>query len=55
MKLENHHILITGGTSGIGFALAKRFLDLGNEVLAVDFSEKNIEAAKKRAPRIADL
>ncbi|WP_056997117.1 SDR family oxidoreductase [Secundilactobacillus collinoides] len=52
MKLENHHILITGGTSGIGFALAKRFLDLGNEVLAVDFSEKNIEAAKKERPEL---
>lgn len=50
MDLTNHHILITGGTTGIGFALAKRFLDLGNAVLAVDVSDENIAKATKERP-----
>lgn len=33
MKLSGNTILVTGGASGIGLALAKRFLDSGNEVI----------------------
>jgi uncharacterized oxidoreductase len=33
MNLSGNTILVTGGASGIGLALAKRFLDRGNEVV----------------------
>lgn len=33
MKLTGNTILITGGSSGIGLAMARQFLDLGNRVI----------------------
>ncbi|NEQ70246.1 MAG: SDR family NAD(P)-dependent oxidoreductase [Symploca sp. SIO2D2] len=33
MKATHNTVLITGGTSGIGFALAQRFLREGNTVI----------------------
>lgn len=33
MKLSNNAVFITGGASGIGFALAKSFLELKNTVI----------------------
>ena len=55
MNLSNKKIVITGGTSGIGFGLAKKFLDKGNEVLAVGFNQENIERALKEEPRLKVL
>ena len=33
MKLANNTVLITGGATGIGLAIAERFLAAGSEVL----------------------
>ncbi|MBW2191828.1 MAG: SDR family NAD(P)-dependent oxidoreductase, partial [Deltaproteobacteria bacterium] len=33
MKLQGNTILLTGGSAGIGLALAKEFLALGNKVI----------------------
>ncbi|MDT2612495.1 SDR family oxidoreductase [Enterococcus dongliensis] len=55
MKLVNKHIVITGGTTGIGFQLAKHLLEAGNKVLVVDYSEQNINEALKKEPSLQTL
>ncbi|MCH5462640.1 SDR family NAD(P)-dependent oxidoreductase [Lactobacillus sp. LC28-10] len=50
MKLANHHILITGGTAGIGFALSQKFVELGNTVLVVDSNEEKLDEVKSILP-----
>lgn len=46
MKLTNNTILITGGGSGIGFALAQEFKKLGNEVIVTNRSQEKLAKAK---------
>lgn len=55
MELTNKHIIITGGTTGIGFQLAQALLALGNEVLVVDFSAENIKKALAAEPKLKAL
>ena len=54
MKLNNQTIVITGGTTGIGigFALAQQLIEMGNQVIAVDFNEQNIQTAQQNEPRL---
>jgi uncharacterized oxidoreductase len=40
MKTTENIVLITGGTSGIGLALARKFLDRGNEVIVTGTNAK---------------
>jgi uncharacterized oxidoreductase len=47
MNLQNNTVLITGGASGIGFALAKRFAAAGSEVIVCGRREERLQAAKK--------
>ncbi len=47
MKLTGNKILITGGGSGIGFALARRFIGLGNEVIITGRNREKLERAKE--------
>jgi len=46
MKLTNNTILITGGGSGIGLALAKTFRKAGNEVIVSNRSKERLAKAK---------
>ena len=46
MKLRNDKILILGGGSGIGKAIAKRFCELGAKVLIVGRTEDKLLQAK---------
>ncbi|MDF3820736.1 SDR family NAD(P)-dependent oxidoreductase [Leptospira sp. 96542] len=53
MKLNGNTILITGGTSGIGLALAKRFSDLGNQILVCGSNAQKMEEIQKQYPNWA--
>jgi uncharacterized oxidoreductase len=52
MKTSGSTILITGGTSGIGFEFAKQLLALGNVVIATGRDDKRLQAAKSRLPAL---
>lgn len=50
MKESNKVVLITGGSSGIGLALAKIFLENKNTVVITGRNINKLEAAKKENP-----
>lgn len=46
MKYSNRTVLITGGATGIGLALAKRFITAGNKVIICGRREERLQAAR---------
>ncbi len=52
MELKNNTVLITGGGSGIGFALAKRFTKAGNQVIICGRRKEQLEIAKIKLPNL---
>lgn len=52
MKLKDNTILITGGATGIGFALAKRISGEGNRVIICARSEAALNKAKAEVPAL---
>jgi uncharacterized oxidoreductase len=52
MQLNKNTILITGGSSGIGSALAERLLALDNEVIVTGRHEKTLLDFKVKHPRV---
>ncbi len=46
-------ILITGGSSGIGLALAQSFLVMGHEVIIVDKDQSKLDQAKKQHDKLS--
>ncbi|MCM3677137.1 SDR family NAD(P)-dependent oxidoreductase [Peribacillus simplex] len=48
--MTNRTILVKGGTSGIGSAIAKKFLEMGNTVIVTSRSKQNIDQAIKENP-----
>lgn len=59
MKTSNNTVLITGGGSGIGFALAEKFHAAGNRVIVVGRNEAALSKAAAALPglttRVADV
>jgi len=59
MKITNKKILLTGGATGIGFAMAERFIEDGNTVIVCGRREASLNEAKAKLPtlvtRVCDL
>ena len=47
MYLENNTILITGGTSGIGYELGKALLEKNNKVILLGRKKNKLETLHK--------
>ncbi len=52
MKLAGNTVLVTGGSSGIGLALAEAFLAAGSEVIICGRREMQLREAKTRFPAL---
>ena len=52
MKMSNNTILITGGTSGMGYALAAQFLKCGNTVLITGRTEAKLAIVRQSLPGV---
>jgi uncharacterized oxidoreductase len=55
MKTTGNTILITGGSSGIGFELGKQFLTLGNTVIITGRDEAKLQKAKSLLPALQTI
>ena len=51
--LQGKRVVVTGGTSGIGEATSRRFLDEGARVVALAVGEEEIATAPERLPGLA--
>ncbi|WMW25043.1 SDR family NAD(P)-dependent oxidoreductase [Methanolobus sediminis] len=52
MKMNGNTILITGGATGIGLALAEAFVQAGNKVIICARTEENLKQAKEKLPQL---
>jgi NAD(P)-dependent dehydrogenase (short-subunit alcohol dehydrogenase family) len=48
MDIRGQHVVVIGGTSGIGFAVARRALEAGAEVTVASSRRTSVDAALKR-------
>lgn len=59
MELGANTVLVTGGASGIGLAIAERFLQAGSQVIVCGRREARLREAKERHPglhiRVCDV
>ena len=55
MDLSNRTVLITGGSSGIGFGLAEAFRHRGSTVILAARNERALAAAAERLPGVVTL
>jgi uncharacterized oxidoreductase len=52
MELDGRAVLITGGATGIGFALAERFVSAGSEVMVCGRRVSRLRMAKRKLPAL---
>ena len=55
MKMSHNTILITGGSSGIGYALAAQFLERGNTVLITGRTEERLATVRQSLPGVPHM
>ena len=52
MKLSGNVVLVTGGATGIGFAMAEAFLKAGSEVIICSRRKARLKQAQKKHPEL---
>jgi len=55
MNLSGNTILITGGATGIGFAMAKKFAEAGNKVIICGRRPAALKEAKTQVPSLSTI
>jgi uncharacterized oxidoreductase len=55
MNLQGNTILVTGGASGIGLALAKRFAQAGSQVIVCGRRQEQLDRARRECPELHTL
>lgn len=55
MKIDNWTVLVTGGSSGLGLALAGELVARGNTVIAVGRDPRKLDAARAAVPGLRTL
>ena len=55
MKNSGNTILITGGNSGIGLALARKLSEMGNTIVVVGRSQEKLEKARGTVPGLRTI
>ncbi|MEM9104428.1 MAG: glucose 1-dehydrogenase [Pseudomonadota bacterium] len=53
--MDGKNAIVTGGARGIGYAIAKRFLNEGGRVVVADIDEKTGEAACEDLAKLGDV
>jgi len=53
-KLQDKKVVVVGGSSGIGFAVAQACLEFGAEVVIASSSQKKVDAAVERLKKSGD-
>ncbi|NII25174.1 SDR family NAD(P)-dependent oxidoreductase [Pseudoflavitalea sp. X16] len=55
MKLSNNTVLITGGSAGIGFAIAKQLTEHGNHVIITGRNKERLEKAVAQLTNVTGI
>ena len=50
MEISNSTVIITGGSSGIGFEMCRQLIERGNKIIACSRSSDKLALAKKQLP-----
>lgn len=55
MQLNNNTILLTGGTSGIGLELLRKFYELGNKLIVTSSNPENLNKLHTEFPKVSTV